>query len=133
MTTQTIEANYEQTSASRTFTTSDVEEFAELSGDSNPIHLDAEYAAETMFGRRIVHGALVNSLISTALEKIEGKVVYLNQESEFQNPVYHGERVTAVAGVKDRSGNIYTLDTVVAKGNGENVITGEATVLVKDE
>ncbi|MEZ5477348.1 MAG: MaoC family dehydratase [Thiolinea sp.] len=54
-------------SLTRAFSEADVRTYAELCGDKNPVHLDAEYAADTQFGERIVHGMLVSSLFSTLL------------------------------------------------------------------
>ncbi|MBU0511602.1 MAG: MaoC family dehydratase, partial [Chloroflexi bacterium] len=54
-------------STTKTFTDSDVRTFAEISGDKNPIHLDEEYAVQTRFGRRLVHGILTSGMISALL------------------------------------------------------------------
>jgi 3-hydroxybutyryl-CoA dehydratase len=84
-------------SLTKTITDADIRAFAELSGDRNPIHLDDEYAATTRFGRRIAHGMLTASLISTVLgTELPGiGTVYLSQNSQFVAPVYPGDTVTA--------------------------------------
>ncbi|WP_439026649.1 CBS domain-containing protein [Haloarchaeobius sp. DT45] len=118
---------------SQTITASEVEEFAALSGDTNPLHLDDEYAAKTRFRRRIVHGALASSVISAALARLPGLVIYLNQNLSFRAPVQLGDRVTAVCEVIDRVGeDRYRLRTDVFDTDDDLVITGEAVVLVDE-
>lgn len=75
----------------------DIAAFAALSGDVNPVHLDADYAAGTRFKVRIVHGLLTASYISTVLgTKLPGAgAIYLSQTLNFRAPVYHGDTVTA--------------------------------------
>ncbi len=116
----------------KTLTDEDVSAFAGASGDTNPLHLDEEYAEETRFGGRIVHGTLVGGLISAALARMPGVVVYLSQETEFRNPVPVGERVTADCEIVEELGNSqYRLTTVVRRGE-TTVVDGEAVVLVDD-
>ena len=76
-----------------------VNAFAELSGDVNPVHLDKAYAADTMFGRRIAHGMLTASLISTILgTKLPGPgSIYVSQSIRFRAPVFLGDHVVAEA------------------------------------
>ena len=109
---------------------SDVEAFAEASGDTNRLHLDAEYAAGTRFGHRIAHGTLAAGTISAALARLPGLIVYLSQDTSYLGPVGIGERVTAVCEVVEDLGNErYRLTTSVATGDGDQVIDGEAVVL----
>ena len=74
-----------------------VRQFAELCGDDNPIHLDEEFAAGTMFKARIVHGMLTASLISTIMgTKLPGiGVIYMSQNIRFRAPVFIGDKVVA--------------------------------------
>ncbi len=120
-------------SLTKTITDADIRAFAELSGDDNPIHLDDEFAATTRFGRRIAHGMLAASMISTVLgTKLPGiGTVYLSQNSQFMAPVYPGDTVTArVTVVKIRADRpIVTLETICENQNGEVLIKGEAVVL----
>src|SRR6266849_10221760 len=122
-------------SLTKTITDADVRAFAELTGDHNPLHLDDEYAATTRFGRRIAHGMLAASLISTVLAtELPGiGTVYLSQNSQFVAPVYPGDTVTArVTVMKIRDDKpIVTLDTICENQRGEMVIRGEAIVLVE--
>jgi CBS domain-containing protein/acyl dehydratase len=111
----------------------DVRSFAEASGDTNRLHLEAAYAEQTRFGRRIVHGTLVGGLISAALARLPGVTVYLSQEMSFRAAVDVGGRVTAVCEVTESlGGEKYLLSTEVRGEDGEVVVEGEAVVLVDD-
>lgn len=120
----------------RTVTAADVEAFAALSGDTNPVHLDASYAATSRFGRRIAHGMLVASYISTLLgTKFPGTgTIYMNQTLAFLRPVFLGDSLTVTGTVSayrsDKS--IVTIATVVTNQAGEAVLRGEAVCLVRD-
>ena len=116
----------------KTLSEEDVDRFAAASGDTNPIHLDDEWAEETRFNGRIVHGTLAAGLISAALARLPGGVVYLSQDLEFRAPVRLGDRITAeVEVVEDLGGDRYRLRTTVGKDD-ELVIDGEAVVLIDD-
>jgi 3-hydroxybutyryl-CoA dehydratase len=117
----------------KTITDEDVRGFAVASGDTNPLHLDDEYAGETRFKGRIAHGTLVGGLISAALARVPGLVIYLSQDLEFHNPVRIGARITATCEiVEDLGNNQYRLTTRV-NDDGETAIDGEAVILVDDE
>ncbi len=115
----------------KTFTEEDVVSFAGLSLDTNPVHLDEEYAAGTLFKRRIVHGMLSASLISAALAtKCPGPgSIYLGQELSFQKPVYFGDTLTArVEVIEKLPKRVVVLSTTVTNQNGDVVISGKATL-----
>ena len=116
----------------RTITDDDIVRFAEVSGDRNPVHLDADYAARSPFGQRIAHGFLVGSLISAAIGMdLPGPgSIYLGQTLKFVAPVHIGDTVTVsveVIKVREDKGLI-TLRTDCTNQNGALVITGEAVV-----
>jgi 3-hydroxybutyryl-CoA dehydratase len=123
-----MEASY-----AKTMTNEDVLAFAELSGDTNPVHLDDAYAAGTMFKKRIAHGFLTASLFSTVLgTKLPGPgCIYLSQSLKFRAPVMIGDEVVAM-------GKIVSLDpekgraalTMQATVNGKCVLDGEAVMMV---
>lgn len=114
----------------RCYSEKDVGQFADISGDRNPIHLNAEYAKNTRFGKRIVHGFLSGSLISAVLGNIcpgEGSV-YMNQTMNFLRPVFIGDEITAkvvVTGL-DPENKQLTLETTCSNQNGKIVIEGSA-------
>src|SRR5918994_7915527 len=87
----------------KTITDGDVQAFADLTGDHNPVHVDDEFAKTTRFGRRIAHGMLTASLISSVLaNKLPGEgSVYLGQTLQFVAPVFPGDEVTARVTVKE--------------------------------
>ncbi|MBC7371593.1 MAG: MaoC family dehydratase [Bdellovibrionaceae bacterium] len=110
-----------------------VRQFAEMSGDFNPIHVDEEYAKSTRFGRRIAHGMIVGALISRTLnEKIGGGGVYLAQNLKFVNPVFIDDTVTielTITGLRKEKG-IATVETLAKKQTGEIVVKGEAIIMM---
>lgn len=118
---------------SKTLTEEDVVRFATASGDTNPIHLDEELAEETRFDGRIVHGSLVAGLISAALARLPGDVIYLSQDAEFLGPIRIGDRATALIEVAEALGDDrYRLTTQVLDGDEEIAVDGEATILIDD-
>jgi acyl dehydratase len=118
----------------KTISEEDITRFAAASGDTNPVHLDETWAEQTRFEGRIVHGTLASGLISAALARLPGGVIYLSQDVEFQAPVRIGDRLTAeVEVVEDLGGNRFRLRTVVERGrDGTQVIDGEAVILIVD-
>jgi 3-hydroxybutyryl-CoA dehydratase len=118
-------------SLSKTITPDDVADFARITLDTNPLHLDDEYARQTRFGGRVVHGMLGAGLISAVIGTRLGGPVYLGQTLKFLKPVRIGDTLTATAEVvavrEDK--NIVTLRTSVTNEQGAEVIVGEATVL----
>lgn len=114
--------------ASITVSEQTIESYADLSGDHNPIHEDAEYAGETMFGGRIAHGMLSAAPISAALARLPGDIIYLSQDLRFENPVYPGDTVTATVDVAETLGG----DRIRVETRAETddtVVSGEAVVL----
>lgn len=118
----------------KALTDEDVRAFAAVSGDTNRLHLDEEFAEDTRFGERIVHGTLVSGLISAALARLPGLTIYLSQDLEFSGPVGIGDRVSArVEIVEDLGNDQYRLETVVHDEDDDaTVIDGEAVVLIDD-
>ncbi|MGE3874823.1 MAG: MaoC family dehydratase [Parvibaculaceae bacterium] len=117
----------------RVVTSNDIETFAELSGDDNPVHLDADFAAKSPFKERIAHGMLTASFISSVLgTKLPGYgCIYLSQTLRFKAPVKIGDTVRTRARVTslDRDKRRAGLDCSVSVGD-KVVLEGEALVLV---
>ena len=120
-------------SLAKTITDADIVLFAGVSCDTNPVHVDDEYASGTRFGGRIAHGMLSASLISAAIaNKLPGPgTIYLGQSLRFLAPVRPGDTVKATVTVKEinsekRRATLSTVCTV----EGVAVIEGEAQVLV---
>lgn len=117
----------------RTVTDADIVLFAGVSGDTNPIHLDQEYAATTMFKTRIAHGMLSAAYISAVLgTKLPGPgAVYVSQALRFKAPVRAGDTVTARVEVTeivaDRKRASFRTECLVG---GKVVTEGEATLMV---
>jgi 3-hydroxybutyryl-CoA dehydratase len=126
----------DEATVSKTITDEDIRVFADLVGDHNSIHLDDEYAGKTRFGRRIAHGMLSASLISTVIgTQLPGPgSVYLRQSYQFVAPVFPGDTVTARATItKIREDKpIITLETVCLNQDGQLVVKGEALVLLEN-
>lgn len=120
--------------ATREVTDELIRDFADLSGDHNPIHLDEEFAAGTRFGQRIAHGMLSGAFISAVLgnEFSAEKIVYLSQTMRFTAPVFIGDTITTTATVKAirPEKGIVTLTTECRKHTGEVTLTGESMVMI---
>ncbi len=116
----------------KVITDQDIEKFAEISTDHNPVHLDDEYARDTIFEGRIAHGMLTAGLVSAVIgEQLPGHgTIYMSQSLKFLAPVRPGDLVHA---------EVKVIDMVIDKRrvkldcrcevNGKNVLVGEAMVL----
>ena len=116
----------------KVITDRDIEQFAEISTDHNPVHLDDEYARDTIFEGRIAHGMLTAGLVSAVIgEQLPGHgTIYMSQNLKFLAPVRPGDLVHA---------EVKVVDMVIDKRrvkldcrcevNGKNVLVGEAIVL----
>ncbi|RDD39362.1 Hydroxyacyl-thioester dehydratase type 2, mitochondrial [Trichoplax sp. H2] len=117
----------------RSFSHNDVKLFAQLSGDNNPLHLDPDYAKNTQFGRCIVHGLLINGLLSALLgTKLPGYgTIYVSQDIRFHSPLYIDEEVTALVQISNiRRSTVYAALTCTAKERNEVVLSGQAIVMI---
>ncbi len=116
----------------RTFTREDVEAFARLTGDVNPAHVDADFAASSVFGKPVAHGMLTAALISAVLgTKLPGKgAVYVSQTIQFRKPVFPGDAVRAEVEITaiDARRKRVTLATRCLV-DGKPVLRGEAVVI----
>lgn len=117
---------------SRVVTAAEIDDFAKVTGDENPVHLDEAYAAHTRFGGRIAHGMLSAGFISAVLgNDLPGPgAIYLSQTLRFRRPVRIGDEVTArveVTEINETRARV-SLKTVCTVA-GEVVVDGEAVVL----
>ena len=118
----------------KTVTEADVTLFAGVTGDFNPVHVDAEAAAQSRFGERIAHGMLSAGFISAVLGmRLPGTgSIYLSQSLRFTKPVRIGDTVTARVEVVEvlATKRRVRLATVCRNQQGETVVEGEAVVMV---
>lgn len=123
----------DSTTYTRLITNQEVEAFAAISGDHNPLHLDPEYAATTAFGECIAHGMLTGALISAAIAmQLPGPgSVYLSQSLQFKAPVFLGDTLTVTLTVIDKHAKRpwITLQCQVDNQDGKAVAKGEAQVV----
>lgn len=118
----------------KTITEADINAFAGITGDFNPLHVDAEFASRSRFGERIAHGMLTAGLISAVLGmRLPGPGgIFLSQTLKFLRPVRIGDTVTASAEVVGYRPDkrVVTLATACLNQRGETVVEGEAVLLV---
>lgn len=123
----------QEASLSNTVSEADISAFAEISGDRNPVHVDAEYAASTIFKERIAHGILSAAYISAVFGmKLPGPgAIYMSQSLAFKAPVKIGDTVVATVKLVElipekKRARFETVCTV----DGKPVLTGEALLMV---
>lgn len=123
----------DKASMEKTVTERDVNLFAEITGDVNPVHLDEEYAQQTVFKTRVAHGMLTASFISAVLgTTLPGaNTIYVSQELRFKAAVKIGETVTAIVEVLEKADRmrLITLKTTVVNQSGAIVVEGTAKVI----
>lgn len=109
-----------------------VVDFANLSGDKNPIHLDEEYAKTLSFNTRIVQGLLVSSFFSRIISNIYPGYgsIYLKQNLNFVNPCFIGDEVEVVIELNKKEGCKFFLNTYAFRENTV-IVEGDALILKK--
>ncbi|CAK4085824.1 unnamed protein product [Aphanomyces euteiches] len=115
-----------------TFSVDDVEAFAALSGDTNPLHVDPAFAAKTVFGKPVVHGILCTSLFPTMFGATMPGAIYVSQNVRFHKPLYVNEPVRArieVTKVRE-SRRFVVCSTKCFNKEGDVAISGEAQVML---
>lgn len=127
----------ERASLTKAIERHDIELFAAVSGDANPIHLDEELAAKTPFKGVVAHGMLTAGLISNLLgNRLPGPgTIYLAQDLRFHRPVRVGDVVTATVTAKEKrpEKRIVVFDCAVTNQRGEVVLTGTAEVITQEK
>ena len=110
-----------------------VNEFARVTGDNNPVHLDEEFASKSIFKRRIAHGMLGASILSKVFGTLfpGNGTIYLNQTLNFLRPMYVEEEYEAVFEVKELiiDKNRAIISTTIINNEGKSVLSGEATIM----
>lgn len=126
----------EEASFERIISNEDVQAFADISGDYNPLHMDDEYASTTEFGRRIVHGMFLGALVSRLIGMhLPGRRALLMEESiEFKKPVHIGDTVKIEGAVMNASRSTGVMELSFKIHAGEILIaSGRANILVRDK
>lgn len=122
---------------SKLLTAEDARLFAKTSGDTNPVHLDADYAKGTVFGACIGHGMWSGALVSAAIAtKLPGPgSIYRSQTLKFIKPAYIGDTLTVTLIVTEKKDRVrlLTLDCTVANQNGIKIASGTAEVIAPDQ
>jgi len=112
----------------KTFTEDDVRRFIEITGDVNPLHVDDAFAAETQFGKRVLHGMLTASILSTMVGMLlpGTGAIYRSQTIRFLKPVHIGDTVTAHFVVRsiDRQRHRLEIESWIENADGERVLDG---------
>ena len=115
---------------------STINEFARISGDHNPLHMDEQYAAKTQFGKRVCHGMLLASFFSRLVGMyMPGKnALYFSQTLNFQTPCFVGDKVTIEGEVieKSQSTRIITIKTTAYNQVNKCLVDGIAKVIVRE-
>jgi len=124
----------DRASLSKTISETDIVLFANITGDTNPLHLDEEFASKTRFGGRIAHGILSLGLISAVLgTQLPGPgSVYLSQQVRFLKPVRIGDTITATVELVryTQEKRLATFRTDCFNQDGVHVVEGEAVLLL---
>lgn len=127
----------QQASYSKTVTEVDIQLFAAVSGDTNPLHLDPEFAASSQFGERIAHGMLTASFISAALAmKLPGPgCIFMEQSLKFRLPVKIGDDITVELEVTEKGERrpTLTLQCTAYNQHRKAVLTGTSVVMAPTE
>ena len=120
-----------------TITESLVTDFAKVSGDFSPIHMDEKYAASTTFKKRVVHGMLLASFLSRVDGMyLPGKhALYFSQSVEFRNPCFIGDTIKVSSKVIDKrkSTKILKIESSISNQQNEILLTGIGRVIVRDD
>jgi len=120
----------DQFSTHKQVTENDIKLFADISGDHNPLHLDAGFASRSIFKQRVAHGMLTASLISAALASMPGTIILTNICLSFEKPVYIGDKLAARVTVTNVQNSKVDLNAEVLRG-ADTVLSGTAKILRK--
>jgi len=114
-----------------------LDDFAKLSGDDNPLHMNEEYASSTSFKKRVCSGMFLASFCSRLVGMyLPGKhALHISQSLNFVNPCFIGETITVEGKVIDKrpATKIIKLETTITNESGKRIIDGKAQVIVRDD
>ena len=114
-----------------------VDDFAKISGDFSPIHMDDEFAKSTKFGKKIVHGMLLASLLSRMVGMyLPGKyALYSSQTLEFHNPCFIGDEIliSSVVNDKSESTKIIKIESKITNNKKDILLYGQGRIIVRDD
>ena len=120
-----------------TITNSMIDEFAKLSGDFNPLHVDEKYAQTTKFGKRVVHGMLLASFLSQMVGMyLPGKhALYSSQTLEFHNPCFVGNEISVTSKVIDKSQStkIIKIESKISNEENKLLLYGVGRIVVRND
>ena len=120
-----------------TITNSMVDEFAKISGDFNPLHVDERYAQTTKFGKRVVHGMLLASFLSQMVGMyLPGKhALYSSQTLEFHNPCFVGNEISVTSKVIDKSQStkIIKIESKISNEENKLLLYGVGRIVVRND
>ena len=121
---------------SEIITKSLIDDFAKISGDYNPLHMDDEYASNTIFEKRVCHGMLLSSFFSKLIGMyLPGKnALYFSQSLQFKSPCFIDDEIFVEGEVLEKSNStrIITVKTTIHKNSGECLVDGQAKVIVRE-
>jgi len=120
----------DQFSTHKQVTENDIKLFADISGDHNPLHLDAGFASRSIFKQRVAHGMLTASLISAALASMPGTIILTDICLSFEKPVNIGDKLTARVTVTNVQNSKVDLNAEVLRG-ADTILSGTAKILRK--
>jgi|SRR5690554_374600 len=110
----------------------DFDQFARLSGDHNPIHVDPEFSARTSFGRTVSHGMLLFSVVRSLLAQTWPGAVLHHQNLMFPSPAYADELLALMVEQQKAEGNRLVLKTTITRPDGETCLTGECELTLPE-
>ncbi|WP_298818690.1 MaoC/PaaZ C-terminal domain-containing protein [Chloroflexus sp.] len=112
-------------------TQADIDRFAEVSGDTNPIHIDPAVAATTRFGRTIAHGMLLYGYLRTALRALAPAAAQRQQTLSFTNPVFAGDEIEIRVEVLESNRNQIRCAVIVTRNDGKVACSGETVLEIR--
>lgn len=111
-------------------TEKDIAEFASVSNDYNPLHMDESYSEDGPFGEKIAHGVLCLSIVSSALSRYDGDIIFKELQSvSFTSPVFVGDTITAETTIEEIDGIDATAKFTVYNQDNTEVVSGVALIM----